>query len=263
MAVRDHINAATAMSLHTTDWRFVGSEHAMDRVFLQGSVLPLQRNEGIKQMRGHFVIFIDDDMVWPSDAVEKLVDAFFELDHSFDEPIIVGGLCFRRTPPYQPTLYMREQPTDGGYRFMEKWEDDIVEVDATGCAFLLVPKTALEAFAGTEMPPYEDRLRMPPPNFFRWEGRMGEDIRFCQDFKAKGGRIFVDTRIKIGHVSEVAITEQHYLEQIANRHPVDEERSKTLNKKWGLPTLTAKEARRKLGWDPDPNAITPDRVEDG
>jgi glycosyltransferase involved in cell wall biosynthesis len=237
-------------SLLATDWRFSGGEGGMDRVLIQGSMLPLQRNEAIQRMRGHFLIFIDDDMVWPPDAIEKLVDTFFELDHQFDEPILVGGLCFRRQFPFQPTMYMREKPDEGGYRFLEDWSEEkepIIEVDATGCAFLLIPVTAIEAITETEMPPYAARREMHgAPEIFRWTGKLGEDLRFCQEFKAKGGRIFVDTRIKVGHIGEMEIGYQHFLEAITERNPIEEERSRTLNKRRGLPTLTKAEAKKRL-----------------
>ena len=247
--VRDHVNAATVMSLIQTDWSFVGSEHAMDRLIIQGNILPLQRNEAIQRMRGEFLLFIDDDMVWQPGAVGQLVDSWHELDGQFDEPLIVGGLCFRRTPPYAPTLYVRTEPTSGPYNFLEKWDSDIVEVDATGCAFLLVSKAAIEAIADAEMPPLEIRQTMKaPPMFFHWTGLLGEDLRFCQDAREKGVRIFVDTRIEIGHVGEVSIGYKHFLEQIAQRDPVTEDDRKTVNDNYGLPTLTAAEAREKLGW---------------
>jgi len=247
--VRDHINAATVSSLLQTDWSFSGGLGGMDRIIIQGNVLPLQRNEAIQRMRGHFLIFVDDDMTWRPDAIGQLVDSFFELDHQFDEPVMVGGLCFRRTPPYQPTLYMREKPNDGPYNFLEKWSTDIVEVDATGMAFCLIPKTAIEAIAETEMPPLEVRQTMKaPPAFFNWTGRMGEDLRFCADAKEKGVRIFVDTRIEIGHISEVSIGREQFLQQIAIRPGEAEEERRAVNDSMGLPTMTAVEARAELGW---------------
>jgi hypothetical protein len=144
---------------------------------------------------------------------------------------------------------MRVEPTDGPYNFLEKWDDDIVEVDATGCAFLLVPKTALEAIAESEMPPYEERVKLnSPPQFFSWTGKMGEDLRFCSDFKAKGGRIFVDTRIEIGHISEIEVRREHFLGEIARRSPTVEHERREVNDMLGLPTMSAAEARKILGW---------------
>lgn len=247
--VRDHLNSATVRSLMQTDWSFVGAESGMDRVLIQGNVLPLQRNEAIQRMRGHFILFIDDDMTWEPNAIGRLVDSFFELDHQFDEPIMLGALCFRRAAPYAPTMYMRIEKDRGPFNFLEKWETDIVEVDATGCAFLLIPKTAIEAMAETEMPPYEERIKMQgPPEFFTWTGKMGEDLRFCTNARAKGVRIFVDTRIEIGHVAEVEIRREHFLTEIAKRSEADEQQRREANDSMGLPTMTAAEAREILGW---------------
>lgn len=249
LVVRDSMNTATVRSLLQTDYRFSGGMGGMDFQIIQGNVLPLQRNTAIQRMRGHFIIFIDDDMLWEPNAIEQLVDSFFEIDHQFDEPVMVGGLCFRRTPPYQPTMYMRERPDAGPFNFLEKWDTDVVEVDATGCAFLLISKTAIEQFADTEMPPYEVRQTMSgPPEFFYWSGRMGEDLRFCTDAKTRGVRIFVDTRIKIGHISEIAINEEQYLQQIATRSEALEQERRTINLAMGLPTMSAEEARKRLGW---------------
>jgi hypothetical protein len=249
LPVRDHLNSATVTSLLQTDWSFVGSEHSMDRLIIQGNILPLQRNEAIQRMRGEFLLFVDDDMVWQPDAVGRLVDTYTELAEQFTEPLIVGGLCFRRTPPHNPTLYVRELPNDGPYNFLEKWATDIVEVDATGMAFTLISKAAIEAVAEAEMPPLEVRQHMAgPPAFFHWTGRMGEDLRFCADAKAKGVRIFVDTRIEIGHIGEFAIGHKHYLQEIALRSGELEDERRVTNERFGLPTLSAAEARGLLGW---------------
>ena len=157
MPVRDHMNSHTATALMHTDWTFLKGR-GIDRYLLaESSILTMQRNAAIQQMRGEFLLFIDDDMVWSATAIGDLIASYEELRQRFTEPVMVGGLCFRRAHPYQPTLYVREQPTGGSYNFLECWESEIVEVDATGCAFLLIPVEALEAIAGTRMPPYEVR----------------------------------------------------------------------------------------------------------
>ena len=248
--VRDHVNATTMMSLLHTNWAFLG-EGAMDRIVFQGSILPLQRNEAVQKMRGKYLIFIDDDMVWPSDAIGRLVGAYEELldTPSLKDPFMVGGLCFRRTPPYQPTLYMREQPTAGQYNFMEQWDDGFVEVDATGMAFVLIPVEVFEAIAGTPMPSFEDRQRLGgQPSFFRWGKNFGEDLQFCQDAKAAGVRVFVDTRIEIGHIGEIQIGTHQYLEQLAQRSMPEYAQRLMVNKRMGLPTVSPTRAKEILGW---------------
>lgn len=243
---RDHLNAATVTSLVMTDFRWLPQGTTVDHNIVQGSILTSQRNEGIQRMRGDWLLYIDDDMVWAPDAVGRLIAAREE--HDLD---ILGGLCFRRSEPYAPTLYMRETPDSGGYNFLESWSDDeIVEVDATGAAFLLIHKRVFEMIAGGPMPPYEYRMRGggQPPNYFRWEGTLGEDLRFCQDAKAAGARIWVHTGIQIGHVTERVVGHKDFLMQLAQRDLPTWEARKQLNDSMGLPTLTPEQVKSKLGW---------------
>lgn len=132
------------------------------------------------------LLFIDDDMIFEPDAFERLL--------AHDLPI-VGGLCHNRRPPYMPIL-MREY--DGGYAFVYDYDREIdarglIEVDATGAAFLLVQKEVFERIA-TELK--EDPFAIRGP---------GEDISFCLRAKELGYKIFVDTTVEIGHVGEVVV----------------------------------------------------------
>lgn len=191
--IRDQINAATAMSL----WHLDLTDLPVDRVFIQGSVLTLQRNEAVQRMRGDWLFFIDDDMSFAPQAVKQLVQ--FRDEYDLD---IVGGLCFRRTPPFQPTIY---RFLDGRYEIVDDLSTGTVfECDATGLAFCLIHRRVFEAISG-EFPPLERRLELPPPDFFTWQGGIGEDLRFMQDAKAAGARIFVDTRIEIEHIGELRV----------------------------------------------------------
>lgn len=245
MVTRDHITAATMMAWQHTDWAFIPPGKYVERNIVQGNVLPLQRNECVQRMKGDWLLFIDDDMVWSPKDIEKLLAAREEIDAD-----IIGGLCFQRSAPHNPTMFMRESPKAGGYQFLEKWTDDIVEVDATGMAFVVIHKRVFEKMIGRPMPPYEMRMGYLPLPFFRWEGTLGEDLRFCQDAKSAGVRIFVDTRIEIGHVSEVEIRRRHFLLEALARKPEVVKARKEINDRMGLPTLTDKEIAEalELGW---------------
>lgn len=246
--VRDHINSATVMSFFHSNLR----GHSLNRVMVQGSVLPTQRNECIQRMRGDFLIFIDDDMAWQPNAIADLIDSYQEMkknDPFPGQPFMLGGLCFRRTPPYQPTLYVRESPTEGAYNFLEQWTDGIVEVDATGCAFLLIPVDVIEKVMDTPIPPFEERMKLNrPPEIFRWTGHIGEDIRFCQDAKAAGCRIYVDTRIEVGHIAEIEIGKEQFYTEMAKRSPRTYAERLIVNRRMGLPTIRPSEARDRVGW---------------
>lgn len=240
--VRDSLNAKTATALVHGDWTWVPPGKYVSRSIIQGNILPLQRNGAVQRMAGDWLLFIDDDMVWQPDAIGRLIAAREELDAD-----ILGALCFRRSPPHEPTMFVREEPTSGAYNYLEDWNTDIVEVDATGMAFVVIHKRVFEMIAGSPMPPYEVRTQMNPPEFFRWTGMFGEDLQFCQDAKAAGARIFVDTRIEIGHVSEIEITRRHFLlEALYRGDAVDKDRQ-AANDSMGLPTLTQDRIRELLG----------------
>jgi GT2 family glycosyltransferase len=240
--VRDSLKTATVMSLLHSDFSFAVERGGVHRIFVQGSILTTQRNELIQRMRGNWILFIDDDMTFPPDAIQKLVQTRDE--HDLD---VVSGLCFRRSYPFQPTLYFREQPTSGLYQSLEYWEEgEVIEVDATGMAFCLVTKRAIERIAGP-FPPLEERLAGgPPPTFFTWTGIKGEDIQFCEDLKATGSKIFVDTAVQIGHIAEVEITARNFWQAIAEREKEAEQRLRRNNRRFGIKVMTAREARKRL-----------------
>jgi Glycosyl transferase family 2 len=245
LPIRDHVNAQTMMSLLTTDYSFLGNRR-MDRLVVRGSMLPLQRNECVARMRGEWLIFIDDDMTFQPDALGRLVQTFTELHDENPGPLIVGGLCVRRTYPHQPTLYMREQPVSGPWRFLETWDTDLVEVDATGLAFAMIGVEVFEGLLGDKFPPYEARLGMGPAQFFEWTHAVGEDLRFCAEARATGTRIVVDTRIPIGHMGEASYSLVDFHRAVAERTQEEEDAVREVNDRFGLPTLTADEARTRI-----------------
>jgi hypothetical protein len=240
--VRDHVNAATATAMTHGNWSWLAPEKYVSRSIIQGNILPLQRNAAIQRMAGDWLMFIDDDMVWTPDAIGRLVASREEVDAD-----IMGALCFRRSAPYQPTLFMRETPTSGAYNYLEDWDTDVVEVDATGMAFVIIHKRVFEMIIGSPMPPYEVRAQLNPTEFFRWTGLFGEDLQFCQDAKAAGARIFVDTRVHIGHVSEVEIRHRHFLQEMLLRPDEMTAERRKINNQMGLPTLTRERIEELLG----------------
>ena len=247
MVTRDSVAAQTAISWLMDDRSYIGPNEYNMRYIVQGNVLVHQRNECIAKMDGDWILFIDSDMSFQPGAISALVETQkkFDLD-------IVGGLCFQRTPPYQPTMYVRAANAEHGYTFLEDYDEDAaVEVDATGMAFVLIHKRVFDRVlrhkTGEGFPDLEQRRSMRPPPFFRWEGEYGEVFMFCREAKAAGCRIFVDTSIKIGHVGLTTVTEETFLREIAFRKP-DEQAFRTEQLATvGHKTITPEDARRKLG----------------
>ena len=247
MVTRDMVTGPTAISMLMSDLSFLAPDEYVMRYIIQGNVLVFQRNECIQKMDGDWILFIDSDMAWQPDAIKTLVEtqAKFDLD-------MVGGLCFQRSAPYQPTLYMSAANEEHGYTFLEEWDEDAaVEVDATGMAFCLIHKRVfdriLQKSIGRGFPSLEERAELPPPPFFKWDGEYGEDFGFCREAKASGSRIFVDTSVKVDHMGLTAINEESYLREIAFRN--DEQQA---FREWQLGTIgqkaiTRERARERLG----------------
>lgn len=133
------------------------------------------------------IMWIDDDMTFEPDAVRKLL--------AHDLPI-VGGLCFNRRPCYAPVLVYF---TPRGFAFKYDYPEGLLQVDATGAAFLLVKK---EVFL---------KIREKyPEGPFNILG-VGEDVSFCKRATAVGYKIFVDTTVKIGHISPDIVIDEEFV----------------------------------------------------
>jgi len=247
MVTRDNVSAQTAISWLMDDRTYIGPGEYSQRFIIQGNVLVHQRNECIAKMDGDWILFIDSDMAFQPGAVTELVKTRekFDLD-------MVGGLCFQRTPPYQPTMYVKAAEAEHGYTFLEDWGDDeAVEVDATGMAFVLIHKRVFDRIlrkqTGEGFPDLEQRQGMRPPPFFRWQGEYGEDFLFCREAKESGSRIFVDTSIKIGHVGPTTVNEETFLREIAFRKPDEQDFREGQLGDVGHKALTPAQARERLG----------------
>jgi hypothetical protein len=153
-------------------------------------------NGPIEEMRNNIVraalrdncshlIMMDTDQVYHSETIPRLL--------SYKLPV-VGCLVYRRYPPFDPIMM---RGTLGKYETVTEWEpESLVEVDATGTGCIMFDMNVFR--------------KMPSPWFRarRHEGAsVGEDIGFCSDLRRLGYRIFVDTAIPAGHLSQMQITE--------------------------------------------------------
>ncbi len=135
------------------------------------------------------LILMDTDMDYHVDTIPSL------LSHKLP---IVGALCYRRYPPFDPIML---KGTPGDYDSIDEWEEgELVEVDATGCGCLLFE---MSVFRKMKYPWFKFR-RLPTG-----EG-LGEDIGFCADLKDNGFKIFVDTSVPSGHLTTLCVTDQTY-----------------------------------------------------
>ena len=172
--------------------------------------------EAFAETRAEWLLMIDSDMVWEADALDKLL----ETADPVDAPI-VGGLCFggRADKPMFPTIYSVVADDDGNFHgvnsVIEYPKDSVIKVGATGAAFLLVHRDVF-----VKMRKAFGKLPGGEPNPYPWfveasnGGKpYGEDISFCIRALALDIPIYVDTRVKIGHIKTRVLSESAYEEQ--------------------------------------------------
>ena len=149
-----------------------------------------------------WLLFVDADMAFtPAD---------FELiaHHAHERKApVVGGLCFGQDGFYAgpfatlvPTMFVAKP--EGGYSAMHDYPDSaMVEVDATGAAFLLIHRSVLEKLRKDRgLGKWSWFAEYAQTDIDSW---VSEDVTFCELVKASGFPIFVHTGAKIGHVKGI------------------------------------------------------------
>ncbi len=139
------------------------------------------------------LVMMDTDMTYHPQTITKL------LSHKLP---VVGALCYRRYPPFDPLMYRGEL---NSYQSITDWKPgDLIEVDATGTGCIMFEMSVFK--------------RLPKP-WFRFRpnpdadtmGDVGEDIGFCYDLRKMGYTIHVDTSVPSGHLSTMEVTEKTWL----------------------------------------------------
>lgn len=144
-----------------------------------------------------WLLMADTDMWFEADAVDRLIAAADPAERP-----VIGGLCWSLDKGERfPTMYELTEKDGGALAFTRyaDWpEDTVMRVSATGAAFLLMHRSALE------------RVRLhsddPAAPWFRETAvgaplaLMGEDMTFCLRCAAAGIPVHVHTGVKAGHM---------------------------------------------------------------
>lgn len=217
-------------------------------LMIPGTLVEKARNDAVRNMLRDpsmgWLLFVDGDMTFPSDALIRLLgSAFGELPHAD----VIGAYCPLRGDLALPTI-------DTGTGTWESWfpGSGTVEVIRTGAAFVLIKR---RVFEGLKDPWYRVRVPARPVDFMQevdgfarqkfdgrnpfrelpnreWErleqcaledpsttgdfvpGEVGEDSGFCDRARNSAFRIFVNTDIVTGHIDTKITTWLHHKEAI-------------------------------------------------
>lgn len=142
------------------------------------------------QLGADFVLWLDSDMVFAPDILERLF-----ADYQEGKGDIISGLYFRRVAPFKPVLFSAVESTAEGpfTAAPESIPDDVFEIAGCGFGCVLMPTDILMDVIGKYGNPFD------PLN------GMGEDLSFCWRVRQCGYKIVCDPAISLGHVAHMVV----------------------------------------------------------
>lgn len=134
------------------------------------------------------ILFIDSDISFPADAINKLVE---------DDKDIVGGLYYRKQIPHLPCINDKE-----GDRLLIPRNfprTRLFEVFSIGTGFLMIKTSVFE--------------KISEPYFYFGTYKkhsIGEDVYFCIKAQQHGFKVWCDPTIHLGHIGPYSYDERDY-----------------------------------------------------
>jgi hypothetical protein len=150
-----------------------------------------------------YILMYDDDMLLPLDMVDRMLADVEELP----QIDVLAPLAFMRNYPHYPVIYTTREGYDSDRhepyfinQFVKHYpKNSLIECDAVGFGAVLINMRIVK--------------KMTPHYFFSTTGT-GEDIYFCMKARQEAqARIFTDTSIKLGHLSNPKIIDEAVYEQ--------------------------------------------------
>lgn len=147
------------------------------------------------------ILFLDGDQTFPRDLIDRL------WAHDVD---IISGMYFRRTWPPAPIAFKASEGWPLAPLF-EYPKDRIFEIGATGWGCLLIKGTVIDYFHDHILRPKEPMVYNGPypERAGHWRS-YGADIRFCDQARQAGFKVWMDPQIQCDHIADIAVNEQMY-----------------------------------------------------
>lgn len=167
--------------------------------FEMGSLVYEARNRLARQAiksEADYVLWLDSDMVFSPDFLQRMMTVSKENDIDF-----LTAVCFRRKPPYTPTLFDRLEKTDAGasYTALMSVPDGRFTVGACGFAGVLMTTDVLMSVAASNSGRMFDPIK-----------GMGEDVSFCWRARQCGYDIWCNSSLEMGHVGTFVVTREFF-----------------------------------------------------
>ncbi len=134
-----------------------------------------------------FVLFLDDDVTFPSNIIRKLL---FQFGNSEDDVMVIGGIYTTKTDPPMPLVFK-----DIGRGPFYKWKlGDVFECDIIATGMMMI---RTEVFKNLPKPWFKDidsveegiKYNLIPPDFDTNRFAINDDGFFCRKVKDAGYKV--------------------------------------------------------------------------
>lgn len=154
-----------------------------------------------------YLWFMDDDHSFGPDLLQKLLEAAI----NYDLPI-VNPLCTTRTAPFHLVTFAANPDPESTDRYLPiSLEglpgEGIVELEAGGCAGMLIRRDVLEATDARKIPQpiHREWIKKADTGYWFEYGERSEDIVFCEKAKKAGFKIHADLSARLGHITTAVV----------------------------------------------------------
>jgi len=153
------------------------------------------------------LIILDSDHTHPVDIVQQLCRVVIE----DPQRLVVGGLNYKRTPPYSPCAWAKGK--DGRVGNLLEWSPGLFKAHRIGSANMIIAREVFE--------------RLDPPWFLNeYNDELmttdGYDTFFCNKCHDEDIDIWCDTRISSPHMASMRVTERAFRTYL-EMNPVEHE----------------------------------------
>lgn len=142
-----------------------------------------------------YILFIDSDMVFPKDSLNKLIARNKE---------IVSGVYYARKGNHEPVVYKSIERKPFRKPQTEKFTKaeisrDFFEIGGCGMGLCLIKTEVIKKICDKKQEPFRP-LKL-----------VGEDLSFCIRAKKSGFKIYADSTIELGHIGQTTFRQTDWV----------------------------------------------------
>ena len=204
MPVQDSVEAQTTQCLID----LLAHRSVIGRAQCEGTLVHKARNHLLKSAINGFpeathILFVDDDMVFNNEDLDKLLDSGKD---------VISSICVERNVPFHPCFVPSNRDWTKFRPLLEGKKKGVMKVHSVGMGFTLLKITAIKKLLKNEDEPF----------YFEKGTDYGEDFNFCSLLREQGTSIWIHCESHIGHIAKLPVSLQHFQFNLMNNPNVKE-----------------------------------------